>query len=162
MCHTYHHLYHINIFALRLFTVYGPRQRPDLAIHKFFRQIDEHQPVSLYGKGDTARDYTYIDDILNGIISAVHKVNGFEIINLGESEPISLTDLVKKIEAVSGTKGEKKWIALPPGDVLRTHADISKARKLLDYKPATSLREGIEKFRVWFEDNRDILMKNDK
>ena len=162
LCHTYHHLHRINIYALRLFTVYGPRQRPDLAIHKFFRQIYEHQPVSLYGEGDTARDYTYIDDILSGIMSALKKVNGFEIINLGESEPVSLADLVKTIEAVSGSKVERKCIPIPPGDVLRTHADISKARKLLDYKPATSLREGIEKFKVWFEDNTDVLVTSEK
>ena len=157
LCHTFHHLYRINIFVLRLFTVYGPRQRPDLAIHQFIRQIHENKPISMFGDGSTARDYTYIDDIIDGIMSSIDKVNGFEIINLGESRPVSLSRLVGTIERISANKVKKQCTSLPPGDVLRTHADIRKARELLGYKPQTSLREGIEKFMIWFEENKDIL-----
>jgi UDP-glucuronate 4-epimerase len=151
LCHTYHHLYGINIFALRFFTVYGPRQRPDLAIHKFFRKIYNNENISLYGDGNTARDYTYIDDILDGIISCIDRVKGYEIINLGESVPVSLMDLVSKIEAISGKEANKEFLPMQPGDVMQTHANISKAKKLLDYNPNTVMDDGLRYFKDWFD-----------
>jgi UDP-glucuronate 4-epimerase len=151
LCHTYHHLYGINIFALRFFTVYGPRQRPDLAIHKFFHKIYNNEKISLFGDGSTARDYTYIEDILEGIISCVELIKGYEIINLGESVPISLMDLISKIESISGKTADKGFSPMQPGDVKQTHADISKAKRLLDYDPQTDLDKGLTKFKEWFE-----------
>ena len=149
-CHTYHHLYGINIFALRFFTVYGPRQRPDLAIHKFFRLIAEGKSIPVYGDGTTCRDYTYIDDIIQGVIRGVDRISGFEIINLGESKTISLSDLIHLIEEIAGTAVKKEFMPLQPGDVQQTYADINKARKVLDYDPRTHMQDGLQKFYDWF------------
>jgi UDP-glucuronate 4-epimerase len=159
LCHTYHHLYHINIFALRFFTVYGPRQRPDLAIHKFFNLIYRNQEIPFFGDGTTSRDYTYIDDTIQGIMAAIDRVHGFQIINLGESQPISLQDLVQQIEKVSGKTVKKQPLPMQPGDVLKTYADISKATKLLDYKPGMPIDRGLQIFKRWFEENRKLLLK---
>ena len=150
LCHTYHHLYKMNIHALRFFTVYGPRQRPDLAIHKFFQMITSGQPITLFGDGSTSRDYTYIDDILDGITKSITNISGYEIINLGESKTITLMDMVSMIEDVLGQKAVRKSQPMQPGDVDRTFADISKARRILGYDPQTNLRIGLEKFRDWF------------
>lgn len=152
--HTYHKLYQINSICLRLFTVYGPRQRPDLAIHKFFNKILQDNPIEKYGDGMTKRDYTYIEDIIDGIIGGLEYIkknnNVFEIINLGNNNPISLNEMVDTIYKV--LKKEKKIITLPmqPGDVNITYADISKAKKLINYNPKISFKEGIEKFAKWY------------
>jgi UDP-glucuronate 4-epimerase len=150
ICHTYHHLYDLNIFALRFLTVYGPRQRPDLAIHKFFRLLDEGTPIPVYGDGTSSRDYTYIDDIIQGVVRSIERVSGFEIINLGESKTLKLNGLIRLIEDVTGTRLKKEYLPLQPGDVIQTYADIDKARKLLNYNPQTEMKEGLKKFYEWF------------
>ncbi len=152
LCHSYYHLYGINIFALRFFTVYGPRQRPDLAIHKFFKLIDQDQPIPLYGDGYTSRDYTYIDDILQGLINCIDRISGYEIINLGESQTITLNELVGEIEKTIGKKANREPLPMQPGDVKRTFADIGKARRLLNYDPKTPLQNGLEYFYRWFQE----------
>jgi UDP-glucuronate 4-epimerase len=149
LCHNYHYLYGIDIFVLRFFTVYGPRQRPDLAIHKFFRLIGQDKPIQIYGDGLTSRDYTYIDDILHGILNSIERVKGYEIINLGESKTIQLKDLILSIEKLVGKEVRKEYLDMQPGDVLQTYADISKARRLLDYNPVTDMETGLGKFYHW-------------
>jgi UDP-glucuronate 4-epimerase len=153
ICHTYHHLYGIAIYALRFFTVYGPRQRPDLAIHKFFKLISQNKPIPFYGDGTTSRDYTYIDDIMDGVIKSIERISGFEIINLGESQTISLHRLVDLIEKVLGKKAQKQFEPMQPGDVKQTFADISKAKRLLGYKPHTNIEQGLTYFYEWFRQN---------
>jgi UDP-glucuronate 4-epimerase len=148
--HTYHHLYGINIFALRFFTVYGPRQRPDLAIHKFFKLMAQDKPIPLFGDGSTSRDYTYIDDILDGVLKSMERLSGYEIINLGESQTISLLNLVQLIEQIIGKKAKKEFLPMQPGDVNQTYADISKAKKLLVYNPSTKMEQGLLQFYEWF------------
>jgi len=154
VCYTYHHLYKINIHALRFFTVYGPRQRPDLAIHKFFDLILHNQPLSLYGDGSTSRDYTYIDDIIAGVMKSIERIEGYEIINLGNSRSISLMDLVTLIEEVTGKKTEQEFFPMQPGDVITTYADISKAQKMLDYKPGTRIEDGLKIFLEWYKQEK--------
>lgn len=152
--HVYHHLYDIDMIQLRFFTVYGPRQRPDLAIHKFTRLISENQEIPYYGDGNTARDYTYIDDIIDGIIKSIDYLEKntkiYEIINLGESEVICLSDMLSAIEKALGKTASKKMLPMQPGDVIKTNADITKARTLIGYKPATDFQNGIKKFMEWF------------
>lgn len=150
LCYNYHHLYDINVFALRFFTVYGPRQRPDLAIHKFFKLLYDNQPIPIFGDGNSSRDYTYIDDILDGLMKSIERIKGFEIINLGESEPIKLNDLINLIEEVTGRKVLKQHLENQPGDVFQTYADIRKAKKILDYHPTTPMKIGLRKFNEWF------------
>jgi UDP-glucuronate 4-epimerase len=152
ICHTYHYLYGMDIFALRFFTVYGPRQRPDLAIHKFFRLIDRDAPIPFYGDGTTSRDYTYIDDILQGLVNCIDRVSGFEIINIGESRTITLDGLVKAIEKTIGKKARRNKLPMQPGDVDRTFADIEKARQILDYNPQTEFHHGLQYFYQWFRE----------
>jgi len=156
--HVYHHLYQINMIQLRFFTVYGPRQRPDLAIHKFTKLISENQEIPFYGDGSTARDYTFIDDIVSGILKSVHYLhhhqNVYEIINLGESEVINLNEMVFAIEETLGKKSMKKQLPMQPGDVLKTNADIEKAKQIIGYNPATKFQNGIKKFVEWFLGNR--------
>ena len=153
ICHNYYHLYKIKIFVLRFFTVYGPRQRPDLAIHKFFKLINKNKPIPIFGNGETYRDYTYIDDIINGIVTSIKKVKGYEIINLGESEPIKLKKLIRLIEKTVGRKVEKQYLEKQPGDVNKTCADIQKAKKLLNYHLSTHMEEGLRQFYDWFKNN---------
>ena len=149
--YTYSHLYGIQFIALRFFTVYGPRQRPDLAIHKFAKMLIEGKPIVLYGNGSTQRDYTYIDDIIQGLYASIEYNDSiYEVINLGNNSPISLTGLVDIIEKVFDTKIVRHYDNLPPGDVPQTYADISKAYALLNYTPQTTLEEGIRKFKDWF------------
>lgn len=148
--HTYHHLYEMDIFCLRFFTVYGPRQRPDLAIHKFFKLISQDKPIPLFGDGSTSRDYTYIEDILDGILKSIERLSGYDIINLGESQTISLLSLVELIEQIIGKKAKKEFLPMQPGDVNQTYADISKAKKLLDYNPKTNIEQGLVQFYDWF------------
>jgi len=154
ICYNYHHLYDISIYCLRFFTVYGPRQRPEMAIHKFTRLIDQDKEIPVYGYGEPERDFTYIDDIIHGMINAIDRVNGYEVINLGESKTISVNDLIQLIEQSLGKKAEKTMLPLQPGDVQRTYADITKAKALLGYDPHTDVEKGIEKFVKWYIDHR--------
>ena len=151
LCSTYSHLYGIRVVALRYFTVYGARQRPDLAIHNFTRRIAGGLPIDQFGDGTTRRDYTYIDDIIDGTIAAL-KYDGapFDIFNLGESDTIQLKDLIAAIEKTLGKKAKINQLPEQPGDVPLTCADISKARKLLGYNPKTPLSAGLPKFINWF------------
>jgi len=150
ICYTYHHLYQFTIVALRFFTVYGPRQRPEMAIHKFTRLIDEGKPVPMFGDGTTKRDYTYIDDIIDGMIRVRKIDSGFHLYNLGESRTTALIDLIRMIEAALGKKANIQRLPLQPGDVNITYADISRARKELGYDPHTTMEEGIERFVEWY------------
>ncbi len=150
MGYVYHKLYGIRFIALRFFTVYGPGQRPDLAIHSFARKIMNAEPIRMYGKGDSSRDYTYIDDIVQGIVAAMdYKESGFEIINLGNSETVSLRELIAAIEKHCGRKAIIEQWPEQPGDVPHTYADISKAKKLLNYQARVSLEEGLGRFVEW-------------
>jgi len=151
MCRLYHETYGINIVCLRFFTAYGPRQRPEMAIHKFVRLIEEEKEVPFYGDGATSRDYTYISDIVQGVISAMDSEFGFEIINLGDSHIIQLKELVGEIEKELGKKAKLNYLPLQAGDVPITYADISKAERLLGYKPRIDIKEGIRKFIEWYK-----------
>src|SRR6266498_692140 len=151
LCSTYSHLYQMRIVALRYFTVYGPRQRPDLAIHQFTRRIYAGQPIDQFGDGSTRRDYTYIDDVIQGTMAALQYQGPlYDIFNLGESETIQLKELISAIENALGKKAKVNRLPEQPGDMPLTCADISKARKLLGYKPTTKLSEGLQKFIDWF------------
>ena len=158
ICHTYHHLYGMNIACLRFFTVYGPRQRPDLAINKFTRLILEGKPIPLYGDGTTSRDYTYVDDIVDGVAKAFAWVNGaglrYDIFNLGGSRPVELRRLVEVIEAESGKKASIERLPMQPGDVERTCADTAKSAAVLGYQAKTPIEEGIRAFIRWYRENR--------
>ncbi|MBN2314201.1 MAG: GDP-mannose 4,6-dehydratase [Sedimentisphaerales bacterium] len=149
ICHTYQHLYGISITCLRFFTVYGPRQRPDLAIHKFARLIEAGQPIPVFGDGSMMRDFTYIDDIIAGVTAAMEKCNRFHIYNLGESQPISVNDLIGEIEIALGKKAVKDYLPPQPGDVERTYADVTKAMQDLGYRPSTPIQTGLSKFAAW-------------
>jgi UDP-glucuronate 4-epimerase len=151
LCSTYSHLYQLRIIALRYFTVYGPRQRPDLAIHQFTRRIYSGQPIEQFGDGTTRRDYTYIDDVIQGTMAALRYEGPlFDIVNLGESETIQLKDLIVAIENALGKKAKINQLPEQPGDMPLTCADISKARKLLGYKPTTRFNDGLPRFVEWF------------
>jgi UDP-glucuronate 4-epimerase len=152
--HAWHHLYQMDVAMLRFFTVYGPRQRPDLAIHKFTRLIDAGQPIPVFGDGSTARDHTHISDILEGVIACTKKEFGFEIFNLGESQTVKLSELIALIEKALGKKAVIDRQPLQPGDVPVTFADISKARQLLGYDPQVKVTTGIPLFVDWFRKNR--------
>jgi UDP-glucuronate 4-epimerase len=149
ICHTYHSLYGIDMTCLRFFTVYGPRQRPDLAIHKFARLIEQDKPIPVFGDGSMMRDFTYIDDIVTGTAAAIDKCAGYNIYNLGESEPIKLSELIEHIEQALGKKAQKEHLPKQSGDAERTYADISKARKELGYEPGTHITGGLAKFVLW-------------
>lgn len=150
ICYTYHHLYGLEIYMLRFFTVYGPRQRPDLAINKFTNLIMADKPIDMYGDGSTKRDYTYIDDIVTGIIASVnYHQTGYEIFNLGGGSPVTLKEMILTIEEVLGKKAKINQLPMQPGDVDKTVSDISKAQKLLGYNPSTSFKDGIRKFIAW-------------
>jgi len=151
LCSTYSHLYQLRVVALRYFTVYGPRQRPDLAIHQFTRLIHAGQPIEQFGDGTTRRDYTYIDDVIQGTVAALQYEGPlFDIFNLGESETIQLKDLIVAIENTLGKKAKINQLPEQAGDMPLTCADISKARKLLGYNPTTRLSQGLPKFMDWF------------
>lgn len=153
--HVYHHLYKINTIMLRFFTVYGPRQRPDLAIHKFTNQIDLNKPINFYGDGSTKRDYTYVTDIIDGILQSINylKINKsvFEIINLGDNHTITLKEMVTTIEENLNKKAVYKYLPNQPGDVPQTFADISKAQQLLNYQPKVNFQLGIKQFVEWYK-----------
>jgi len=151
LCSNYSHLYGIRTVNLRFFTVYGPRQRPDLAIHKFTRFIHEGRPIDQYGDGSTRRDYTYIDDIIQGVMACLtYEGQLCDVFNLGESQTTTLSQLIEAIEQTLGKKAEIKRMDDQPGDVPLTYADISKARALLSYNPTTKIKEGIPKFIDWY------------
>jgi len=149
ICHTYHHLYGMSVTCLRFFTVYGPRQRPDLAIHKFAKLIEQGRPIPVYGDGTMMRDFTYIDDIVNGTVAAMDRCDGFNIYNLGESEPITVNDLIAEIEKALGKKAVREYLPPQPGDVERTYADITKAARELGYNPSNDIDTGLARFVIW-------------
>src|SRR5881296_151803 len=155
LCATYHELYRLNVFALRFFTVYGPAQRPEMAIHRFTRLIDRGLPVPRFGDGSTRRDYTYITDIINGVLRAMERVQGFEIINLGGSQTTRLVDLIELLEKNLGKKAVIEEEPGQPGDVVATCADVDKARRLLEYEPRVSVEEGIGRFVEWYTTLRE-------
>jgi len=160
LCSTYSHLYNLRVLALRYFTVYGPRQRPDLAIHQFTRRIYAGQPIDQFGDGTTRRDYTYIEDVIQGTMAALEYEGPlFDIFNLGESETIQLKDLIMAIENALGKSAKINQLPEQPGDMPLTCADISKARKLLGYKPTTRLSEGLPNFIDWFLHNQRMARK---
>ena len=155
MGHVYHKLYNIDMVQLRFFTVYGPKQRPDLAIHKFTKMILEDKPIPFYGDGTTKRDYTYIDDIVDGILKSMNYLfnneNVYEIFNIGESHVVSLKEMVETIENAIGKKAILDIQPMQPGDVDKTYADISKAKAMIGYDPQTNFSEGIRKFVEWYK-----------
>ena len=157
LCHVYCHLYNFSITCLRFFTVYGPRQRPDLAIHKFTRLILEGRSIPFFGDGSTSRDYTYIDDIVAGIACSLDQIGGYKIYNLGESKVITLKDLIEVLEETLKVKAVLNKLPLQKGDVTRTYADISKARAELGYDPKFTFQTGIKKFVEWFNINKSTL-----
>jgi UDP-glucuronate 4-epimerase len=149
LCHTYHHLYGLDITCLRFFTVYGPRQRPDLAIHKFAGLIEANQPITIYGDGTMMRDFTYIDDIIAGVVASIEVCQGYHLYNLGESRPISVNDLVTALEKALGKQALRQYVEEQPGDVKQTYADVRKAVKDLGYSPSTHLEDGLAVFVEW-------------
>lgn len=158
--HVYSHLYQLPFVALRFFTVYGPGQRPDLAIHKFTRAIIKGAPIPVFGDGSTSRDYTFVDDIVRGIIGAIHYQGSlYEIINLGNHQTVSLQRLIETLEEVIGKKAIIDRQAEQPGDVPHTYADVAKAEQLLGYAARTELKEGLTKFHNWFRQHQDLLMQ---
>ena len=151
LCHTYSHLYGLRCIALRFFTVYGPRQRPDLAIHKFAKLISQGKPIPVFGDGTTRRDYTYVDDIVDGVMAAIdYDQSNYEVINLGESRTVELNELIALLEKELDTHATIDRQPPQPGDVPQTFADISKARTLLGYDPKTQIEEGLHRFVEWF------------
>ena len=148
--HVYHHVYGMDIVALRFFTVYGPRQRPDLAIHKFARLIAAGKPIPVFGDGSAARDYTYVTDTVDGVIACTQKEFGYDIFNLGESQTVTLSKLIELLERNLGRKAIIDRQPVQPGDVPITYADISKSRKHLGYNPRVRIEEGIPLFVEWF------------
>ena len=148
--HVYHHVHGMDICMLRFFTVYGPRQRPDLAIHKFAKLMQTNQPITIFGDGSTSRDYTYVDDTVEGVIACTEREFGYEIINLGESQTIKLNRLIELIESAMEIKAEINHQPVQPGDVPITYANIEKAQRLLGYNPKTQIEDGIPKFVEWF------------
>ena len=152
LCHTYSHLYGLRCVCLRFFTVYGARQRPDLAIHKFAKLISQGLPIPIFGDGTTRRDYTYIDDIIAGVRAAIdYQASDYEVINLGESRTVELNELISLLEGELGQKAIIDRQPLQPGDVPQTFADITKARQLLGYNPQTQIEDGIREFIQWFQ-----------
>ena len=153
--HNYHHLYNLSIINLRFFTVYGPRQRPDLAIHKFFDLIYNDKPIQIFGDGNTGRDYTYVDDTISGVCAAMDRleITGpvFETYNLGNSSPVLLNELVDAIEKAAGKKAKREYLPMQDGDVERTFADISLAKEKLLFNPAIPLNVGLNNFKKWYE-----------
>ncbi|MBU0755566.1 MAG: GDP-mannose 4,6-dehydratase, partial [Planctomycetes bacterium] len=150
MCYTYHHLYALDIFCLRFFTVYGPGQRPEMAIHKFVRRILNEKPIPVFGDGSSQRDYTYIDDIMDGVLKALDRCRGYRIYNLGESKTVKLSELIGLIEKTCGTAAKIDRLGDQPGDVPITFADISRAREELDYTPSVPVDEGLKRFLEWY------------
>ena len=153
LCHVYHAVHGFSVLALRFFTAYGPRQRPEMAIHAFTRRLFAGEPIPVFGDGSMERDFTYIDDVVDGVVFALDYVLGsqtFEIVNLGESEPIRLSRLVSALERATGREATIDRRPVPPGDVDRTFADVSRARRLLGYDPHVGIDEGLRRFVEWY------------
>ena len=154
ICHTYWHLYRLPMVCLRFFTVFGPRQRPDLAIAKFLRRVRDDEPIEMFGDGTTSRDYTYIDDIIAGVRAAIAQVTpqtGYRVYNLGGSEPVALKDMIATIERVTGKQARIERKPTQPGDVDRTWADLTRSRAELGYRPTTSLEAGVQRQWAWMQ-----------
>lgn len=162
MTHVYHKLYNMNVIMLRFFTVYGPKQRPDLAINKFTRLMMNNKEIPMFGNGETSRDYTYIDDIVYGIIKAceytMQNENIYEILNIGNSQPVTLKEMIETIGKVLNIEPKINILPMQPGDVDTTYADIEKAKKLLGYEPKTKFKEGIKKFISWYKQNENLYL----
>jgi len=154
ICYTYSHLFNISVYCYRFFTVYGPRQRPEMAIYKFTKLITEEKPIEIFGDGTSSRDYTYVEDIVDVIASNLENVKGYEIINLGNSNPVKVTELIKFIEKAANKKAQVEYGRVQAGDVPVTYADILKAKKMLKYNPKTRIEEGINKFTAWYMETR--------
>jgi UDP-glucuronate 4-epimerase len=150
IAYTYSHLYGLRVACLRFFTVFGPRQRPDLAIRKFTAMIDRGQTIPVFGDGSSARDYTFVEDTVQGIMGALAYDSPYDVFNLGNSHPVKLLDLISTIEAAVGKKAKIQWLPDQPGDVPITYASISKAQKMLGYDPKTCFEAGIAKFVEWY------------
>lgn len=160
MTHVYHKLFNMNVIMLRFFTVYGPKQRPDLAINKFTRLMLEDKEIPMFGDGTTSRDYTYIDDIVDGIIKScnycIKNQEVYEILNIGNSSPVSLKEMIETIGNVLGKEPKIKQYPMQPGDVDRTYADIRKAKELIGYEPKISFEQGITNFVKWYKENIEL------
>lgn len=156
--YTYHHIYGIEMIGLRFFTVYGEYGRPDMAYFKFANSIMKDEPIDVYNYGDLKRDFTYIDDIIDGILSAIDHSFEYEIFNLGNSNPVKLMDFISILEEHLGRKAKKNFKEMQPGDVYCTYADISKAKRLLWYDPKTSVYEGLKRFAEWFKNEKNSLV----
>ncbi len=156
---SFHHLYQMDIVNLRFFTVYGPGQRPDLAIHKFIKLIDADKTIPVFGKGDSYRDYTFITDIVKGIVASLHYVNSnenvYEIFNIGNNQPVSLLELINTLYRLMGKEPRLEYLPMQPGDVDRTYASIEKAQRLLGYSPSTTIEDGLKKFIEWYREKKD-------
>lgn len=157
LCFTYSHLYDLPVTCLRFFTVYGPRQRPDLAIRKFTERIDAGLPIPVFGDGSSSRDYTYIDDIVDGVTAALFHPAPYDIFNLGNSFPIDLLGLIRLIERNLGKPAELNWVPAQPGDMPITFADISKSKRVLGFEPRTPIADGIHKFVEWYREATNQL-----
>ncbi len=154
LCFNYHHLYGLEVACLRFFTVYGPAQRPEMAIHKFTDLLARGEPVPLYGDGQSRRDYTYIDDIIDGVMATLELQPAFEILNLGGADTTALIDLVHWLAAELGVEPRIDWLPDQPGDVPITHADVTKASRLLGYAPKVPIREGLARFVAWYREQQ--------
>jgi len=161
ICYTYHYLYNIQVFAFRFFTVYGPRQRPEMAIHKFVREMMDGRDINIYGNGKSSRDYTYIDDIIDGITNSLDIISGYEIFNLGNSKPINIIELIKIIEDQTGLNANIVYAEKQPGDVFCTYSDISKAKRMINYNPKVSIEVGIKRFIEWYKSKNYKEINND-
>ncbi|PYV90861.1 MAG: epimerase [Acidobacteria bacterium] len=153
LCYVYSHVHHLPTICLRFFTVYGPRQRPDLAIHKFAKLIEQGQEISVFGDGTSFRDYTYIDDTVDGILATLELQVPFEIFNLGNSNPVSLTEMIRLLEKHLGKKAQLQFKESQPGDMPFTCADLSKAKQRLGYRPKVPFETGLSRFVAWFQQN---------
>lgn len=156
LCHTFAHLYGMDIVSLRFFTVYGPGQRPEMAIHKFTRRMFEGRELEIFGDGTARRDYTYIDDIVSGVLGALSAPPGYRVYNLGESATLSLADLVALLERATGVRAKRKFLPTQPGDVPVTFADVSRARAEIGYDPKTQVEDGVKRFVRWYRDRAAI------
>jgi UDP-glucuronate 4-epimerase len=162
LCHAYHDLYKTHITCLRFFTVYGPRVRPDLAIGKFTRMIDHGETLPIFGDGTARRDFTYIDDIVAGVVAAIERPKGYAVYNLGESEPVVLSRLIELIADAVGKQAVLEHLPQQPGDVDQTYADITRARAELGYNPKTKIEDGIAKVVAWYRDTlREVRSERD-
>ncbi|MFC5412038.1 NAD-dependent epimerase/dehydratase family protein [Larkinella bovis] len=155
VCHTFHHLYGFDIFCLRFFTVFGPYQRPEMAISQFTDSLLNDTAIQVFGDGSTARDYTYVDDIVRGIILSLENLNGYEVLNIGGSDPISLADLIQLIEQAVGQNAQINRLPMQPGDVQQTYANIRKAQQLIGYQPSVRVEEGIRRFVEWYRASQE-------